>query len=298
MLCNLACMKVLILGASGLVGGNCLHHFMEQGAECLGTHFSFATDETVYFNTLALDDPQNGEVIAFNPDVIVHCGALTWVDYCEENPEESYEKTVQSTKNAVDLAESLQAKLVYLSTDYVFDGKRGFYVETDEVNPLSIYGNHKLEAEQIVQRFEDHLICRITNVYGNEVRGKNFIARLVSNMRKGDAMDLKLPIDQYATPVNAYDVARAIYLLLTDGHTGIFHFAGTDYLNRVQLAERIIRYFGHEQVRLSAVTTDELNPPATRPLNGGMSAAKFNALYPHFKWSNVDDYLKQLNELS
>jgi dTDP-4-dehydrorhamnose reductase len=291
-------MKALILGASGLVGGNCLRHFEESGATCLGTHFSYATDTTIYFNTLNLKDPNNGAIIDFAPDVIIHCGALTWVDYCEEHPEESYEKTVRSTENAVALAKELNAKLVYLSTDYVFDGKRGYYVEEDAVNPLSIYGKHKLEAEGIVQRLPNHLICRITNVYGHEERGKNFIARLVSNMQKGEQMDMKLPIDQYATPVNAYDVARAIYLLLNDGHSGIFHFAGTDYLNRVQLAERVIRYFGHEQVSLSSVTTAELNPPADRPLNGGMSAAKFNALYPYFGWSNVDDYLQHLNETS
>jgi len=117
---------------------------------------------------------------------------------------------------------------------------------------------------------------------------------LSENMRKREPMELKLPMDQYATPVNAYDVARAIYLLLSENKKGLYHFAGTDYLNRVQLAQRVITYFGHEQVTLIPVTTKQLAPPAERPLLGGMSAQLFNSDFPHFRWSNVDDYLQKL----
>lgn len=288
-------MRTLILGASGLVGGNCLKHFAEQGFDCTGTHFSFETDQTVFYNTLDPGDPQNFDIKAFAPEVIVHCGALTWVDYCEDHVEESHQKTVASTQNAVKLAKEFNARLVYLSTDYVFDGKQGFYRETDKVNPLGVYAKHKLEAEQhIQQHLYDYLICRITNVYGNEIRGKNFIARLSVNMQKGEPMELKLPVDQYATPVNAWDVARAIFKLLEANKSGIYHFASTDYLNRVQLAERVMRYFGHSQVSLIPVTTEQLNQKAARPLAGGMSAEKFNAAFPDFHWSNVDDYLTEL----
>jgi dTDP-4-dehydrorhamnose reductase len=119
---------------------------------------------------------------------------------------------------------------------------------------------------------------------------------LVEQLIKGEAAELKLPIDQYASPVNAYDVARAIHALLRDGYSGTFHLASTDYLNRVQLAERVTRYFGNEQVKISSVITSDLKQPAPRPLNGGMSAAKFNEIYPNFGWTNVDDYLKTLKE--
>lgn len=290
-------MRTLILGASGLVGGNCLKYFSAKGWDCIGTHFSFETEHTVFYNTLDPNDPNNADIEGFSPQVVIHCGALTWVDYCEEHPEESHLKTVQSTQQAVELANHYDAKLVYLSTDYVFDGKNGFYTEEDPTNPLSVYGKHKLEAEDHVRKHsKEHLICRITNIYGDEIRGKNFIARLVKQLRDREAMELKLPVDQYATPVNALDVARAIYKLLSSDKSGIYHFASTDYLNRVQLADRVVRYFGHEQVRLIPVTTDEINPPAERPLKGGMSAAKFNQEFPDFRWSNVDDYLQSLRD--
>jgi dTDP-4-dehydrorhamnose reductase len=288
-------MNALILGASGLVGGNCLNYFIKMGWNCLGTHFSFETDNTQFYNTLDSSDPKNADIEDFNPEIIVHCGALTWVDYCEENEEESFEKTVKSTMNAVELAKRFNAKLVYLSTDYVFDGTKGFYTEDDEVSPLGVYAKHKLEAEQFIQQsMKDFFICRITNVYGDEIRGKNFIARLSENMQKGEPMELNLPMDQYATPVNAADVARAIYQLVTNKASGLYHFASTDYLNRVQMAERVLAYFGHEQVIIKAVTTEQLMQAAKRPLIGGMSAVKFNEEFPDFRWTNVDDYLSVL----
>src|SRR5690606_32448593 len=136
------------------------------------------------------------------------------------------------------LARKMEARFVYLSTDYVFDGEKGFYTEEEPVNPLSVYAEHKLQAERLVQEYFDGkwLILRITNVYGDEIRGKNFVARLVENMLKQEPMHLRLPVDQYATPANAYDVARAIFVLLSDKKYGIYHIGSTDYLNRVQLA--------------------------------------------------------------
>ena len=289
-------MKILILGASGLVGGNCMKVFgAKANTEVVGTYFSFATDNTVYYDTLNPENPNNFDVDGFDPDVVVHCGALTHVDYCEDHEEESFQKTVQSTINAVEICKKYKAKLVYLSTDYVFDGKKGFYVEDDQVNPLSVYGKHKLEAELFVQsELSDYVIVRITNVYGDEIRGKNFIARLSANLQKGEHMDLKLPYDQYATPANAHDVARAIWHLIEDEKNGIYHFGSTDYLNRVQLAQKVMNYFGHDKVNLTPIATSAMNQAADRPLMGGFSTHKFISEYPDFKFTSVDDYLKSL----
>ena len=161
-------MKVFISGASGLVGSNCLKHFKEQGWETIGSYYSYKTDDTVFYDTLIPGHTDNFDVAAFAPDVIVHCGALTHVDYCETHQEESYEKTVQSTINLIKLAKECNARLVYISTDYVFDGKHGPYREDDPVNPLCVYARHKLEAEQLVLRdIPNALVHRVTNVYCN-----------------------------------------------------------------------------------------------------------------------------------
>jgi dTDP-4-dehydrorhamnose reductase len=285
-------MKIFISGASGLVGSNCLKHFIEQGTNAIGSYFSYPTKHTVFFDTLNPNNEHNFDVKAFQPDVIVHCGALTHVDYCEDHIEESYQKTVLSTQNLLMIANEINAKVVFISTDYVFDGAHGPYREDDEVNPLGIYAKHKLEAEQMVlKNSPDHLVLRVTNVYGNEERNKNFVSRIVEQCKKGEKLTLKLPIDQYATPVNAWDVARAMFLLLKDNHSGIYHMASTDFLNRVELALTVLKHFPNADYNLITITTEEMKQPAKRPLMGGLIKKKFADLYPEFLFSNVDDFV-------
>jgi dTDP-4-dehydrorhamnose reductase len=295
-------MKILILGASGLVGGNCMRYFqIKEDVDVVGTYFSYEAKDTVKFNTLNLSDPENFDIAGYNPDVILHCGALTWVDYCEENPEESYQKTVQSTVNTIDLAKTYNAKLVYISSDYVFDGKSGPYTEADAVNPISLYGKHKLEAEQkVIETLpSNHLVLRITNVYGDEERNKNFISRMLDNVLKNEPMEIKLPVDQYATPVNAADIARSLYLLLKDNKTGIYNIASTDFVNRVQLTELILKHFPEHTISITPIFTADMNQPAPRPLIGGLITKKFLDEYPNFHFTNVDDYLrKKLSEIN
>ena len=286
-------MKVLIIGASGLVGSNCLTAFTTQKWDVKGTYFSFKTEGLDYYNTLQPDDAANFNVAAWKPDVIVHCGALTHVDYCETHEEESYTQTVQSTKNIVALAKSCNARLVYLSTDYVFDGKEGPYREDAAVNPISVYARHKLEAEQLVLADAPRpLVLRVTNIYGDEARGKNFVARIVQQCKEGKKLTLKLPYDQFASPTNAADIARAMFVLLRDNKGGIYHIGSTDYMNRVALALRVLQYFPQAEYDLQAVSTEALQQPAPRPLLGGFVTAKFSSEYPEFLFSNVDDYLR------
>jgi dTDP-4-dehydrorhamnose reductase len=287
-------MKVFISGASGLVGGNCMRHFKEQGWETVGSYFSFETDDTVFYDTLNADHPNNFDVAAFAPDVIVHCGALTHVDYCETHIQESYDKTVQSTINLVALAKEVKAKLVYISTDYVFDGENGPYKEDAPVNPISVYARHKLEAEQLaLSELPDTLVLRVTNVYGDEIRGKNFVARIVDQCRNNQKLTLKLPYDQYASPANAWDIARAMYVLLRDGKTGVYNIGGTDYMNRVELALRVLSYFPDAEYDLIPISTMDMQQPAPRPLLGGFLKVKFSNEYPEFLFGNIDSYLQQ-----
>jgi dTDP-4-dehydrorhamnose reductase len=286
-------MKVFIVGASGLVGGNCMKHFQEQGWEVKGSYFSFATKGTVFYNTLEPSHPENFDIKSFAPDVIVHCGAMTHVDYCETHEEESYQQTVQSTTNLLKVAEASKARFVYLSTDYVFDGKEGPYTEDAPVNPLSVYARHKLQAEQLsLSSLPDSLVLRVTNIYGDEARGKNFVARIVDQCRQGQKLTLKLPYDQYATPTNAWDIARAMFVLLRDGKQGVYHICSTDFMNRVELALRVLKYFPDASYDLIPMSTAELDQPAKRPLIGGFVKMKFSNEYPEFLFGNLDDYLR------
>ena len=291
-------MRVLIIGASGLVGGNALNYFKSMGWEAVGTYHSFKTPETHFFDTLDPNSPDNFDVNSFKPQVIINCGALTNVDYCEAHIEESYSKTVVNNQNVLELAREFNSTFINISTDYVYDGEAGPYAETDKVNPLNVYGKHKLEAEEnSLSNYSNSLSVRITNVYGNEIRGKNFVARLIEWSKTGEEKNLSLPYDQYATPINAFDIARVLYLLIRDKKRGIYNLASTDYMNRVQLANRVLAYFPGNKVSVKAVSTSELNQPAVRPLNGGLKATKFLLEYPDFIFTNVDDYLKTITNV-
>ncbi|MCC3153811.1 NAD(P)-dependent oxidoreductase [Hymenobacter sp. BT770] len=286
-------MNILIVGASGLVGSNC-QAYLSQFDEfaVLGTHLSFETTNSVYFNSCDLADTQNASLDEFGPEVIVHCGALTFVDYCESHPEESHLKTVVSTQNLLAAARRHNSKFIFISTDYVFDGEQGPYAEGHPVNPICVYGAHKLAAEQLVVNSGlAYLILRITNVYGDELRGKNFIARMLNQIAASEPIALTLPHDQYATPINARDVAKAIKVLLNGKKQGLYHLGSTDYMNRFQLAERVIHKFAYEKAALTLTNTQALAQAAARPLNGGLLARKFLSEFPDFRFTNVDDYL-------
>lgn len=283
-------MKIFITGASGLVGSNCMNYFEFLGYNVLGTHYSFETESTIFYDTIDISK-NTFDLHAFNPDVILHCGALTHVDYCENHPEESYEKNVLATKNMLDIAKELGARFVFISTDYVFDGQYGPYDESAEPNPLSIYGKHKLEAEKLVQTYDNHIILRITNVYGDEKRGKNFVSRIISQAIEAQDLNLILPSDQYATPINAVDVAMTLNILIDKNQKGIFHIGGTDYMNRVQLALRILSYFPEANYRLEPLKTIDMQQAAKRPLQGGLKNKKFMEIQPDFVFWTIDEYI-------
>jgi dTDP-4-dehydrorhamnose reductase len=168
-------------------------------------------------------------------------------------------------------------------------------MEDAPINPISVYGRHKLEAEQAALHELPHtLVLRITNVYGHEVRNKNFVSRIVEQCRNHQKLTLKLPYDQYASPTNAWDIARAMFLLLRDGKDGIYHIGSTDYMNRVALALRVLHYFPNAEYELIPMDTEQLKQPAPRPLFGGFITLKFNREYPEFLFGNVDSFIKNI----
>jgi len=270
---------------------NCMREHPDM--DVIGTHFSFATADTEYFNVF---DPAEGtfDLDAFDPDVIVHTGALTHVDYCETHKDESYRHTVESTEVAIELAKEYNAKFVFISSDYIFDGENGPYDEHAEPNPLSVYGRHKYEAEKRVKISGlDYLILRITNVYGNEIRGKNFIAFLVKTARSGEERTLRLPEDQLATPINAADIGKFLCLLLQYGKTGIYNLASDEYVSRVELARKVLAYFPKAKVKVEGEATKNLNQAAPRPLRGGLKNDKIKKEFPGQSFMSVDDYMKE-----
>jgi dTDP-4-dehydrorhamnose reductase len=285
-------MKVLVIGASGLVGAHCYKYFKEKNIEVIGTHRNYKVANTFFFDSASENCFDFLEEINFKPDAVIHCGALTNVDYCEDQQIESYNFTVKSTQVIVDFCKKNKIKLIYISTDYVFDGENGPYSEIDHTNPINIYGKHKLEAEKIVKDSENFIIARITNVYGEEERSKNFIAHLLGVISEGVEKTFKLPFDQYATPIYARDIAKMLYLLVKEDKKGVYNLSSTDYYNRYQLAKKVKSYFNNaSHLTLEPISTKLLQQKARRPLNGGLLNIKFSNEFPNFEYSNIDSFI-------
>ncbi len=291
-------MKVLVIGASGLVGSHCLRYLKEKNIEVIGTYRNYKVANTLFFDPSLENCFDFLNEITFKPDTIIHCGALTNVDYCEDNQVESYDLTVKSTEKIVNYCKKNKIKLVYLSTDYVFDGLGGPYLETENTNPINVYGKHKMEAEKIVQELGNYIIARITNVYGEEDRSKNFIAHFISVINSGVDKTFKLPFDQFATPVYAGDIAKMIYLLISEDKNGIYNLSSTDYYSRYQLAKKVKSFYSNAtNLNLEPVSTKILNQKARRPLNGGLLNIKFSNEFPNFEYTNIDKFiLKTIND--
>jgi dTDP-4-dehydrorhamnose reductase len=286
-------MKILVIGASGLVGNACYQFFKKDLSNyVVGTYRNFDSENFVFFNPL--EHPSSLNILDKEWDLIIHTAALTNVDLCEKDKENSYFNNVLLTKLIVDRLENSKVHFCYISTDYVFDGLDGPYLETDICKPLNIYGKHKLEAEEIVQSsLINYSILRVTNVYGEEKRNKNFVSRLVHQLINNTIDEITVPIDQFATPIYSGDIAKSIMLIHKSKATGVFHASGTDYYNRYQLVKRIVSFFPSSKINIIPIETSCFNQDAKRPLKGGLINSRLYKINAELLFTNIDTYLKK-----
>lgn len=257
-------MRTLIIGASGLVGGALRSEFPES----IGTYHRSPIDDLV-----PLDIADAGAVAALigrlAPDLVLLPAAQPNVDRCETEPAESERINVAGTRNVAEAAARVGARLVFFSTDYVFDGQAGPYPPDAPTSPIQVYGRHKLAAEAIVRdTVADHLIVRACGVYGYQPTGKNFVMALIRLAAAGERM--RVPSDQWGTPTLADNLAAAVRELALGGHRGVVHPVGPDYLTRIDFARLAAEVFGYDASFLTPVSTPELKQPAARPLRGGV----------------------------
>lgn len=259
-------MKFLIIGSSGLVGSS-VSKSAKKSHEAYGTFFSQKRENLYYLDItdkLQIDNLVN----KIKPDIIVHSAALANVDYCEEYQEESLKINVEGTKNIAKAGKNINSKVVFISTDYVFDGKNGPYSENDIPDPINFYGKSKLDGENIIKELEDFLIIRTTGVYGIESAGKNFVVRLINENKSGNTV--KVPIDQYGNPTYSDNLGEVIVKLIENNKKGIYNVAGTETINRYEFALKIAEVFQLDKKLIKPVETSELNQKADRPLYGGL----------------------------
>jgi dTDP-4-dehydrorhamnose reductase len=215
-------------------------------------------------------------VEAFRPDAVIHCAARPSVDWCEENPGPARRLNCEATLNVLEAAERVGARLVFLSTDYVFDGRSGPYLESAPTRPLNAYGRMKLKMEEaILGSRGEHVVVRTTNVYGFDLESKNFLMVVLARLGRGETVGAAE--DQYGTPTHVEDLCRVTRGLLEDETGGLFHVAGPDYLDRVEWARAAAAAFDLPAGQVRGAVTSSLDQAARRPLRAGLATERLGA---------------------
>ena len=211
------------------------------------------------------------------PDTIVFAAAQPYVEACESDPSGTWRVNVEAP--AIARLAAPDANLVVFSSEYVFDGARGPYRETDPVAPINAYGLQKVALEELAASAPRHLVLRISGVFGEEAQRKNFVWQLVDRLRGGKTFDV--PSDQVITPTDAATLATAVVELIDRGAAGTFHAAGPEIMGRVEFARLVARAFGLDDVLIVPRPTAELGLKAKRPAHAGLSDEKLRVAIGH-----------------
>lgn len=258
-------MKYLITGATGQLGYDIIQELNKRNE--LNYHAPTSEEMDITNNDVVMEVIKN-----YCPDVIFHCAAYTAVDKAEENKEMCYNVNVNGTKNIVDAAKQCGAKVVYISTDYVFDGtKNGPYLPEDETKPVNYYGYTKLCGEKEVSKLEDYLIVRISWVFG--MNGNNFIKTMLrlAETKK----EISVVSDQIGSPTYTEDLSKLLVDLVKNNKRGIFHATNEGYCTWNEFAKYIFEITGNDVV-VNEILTKDYNTLATRPLNSKLSKDKLD----------------------
>lgn len=269
-------MRILITGANGLVGQKLVTNLQNKTSlDFLATSLHANKIETPSLFSLRLMDIRNEKEIAsvfsfYKPDVVIHTAAMTDVGPCETQQDKCWEINVKATGNVVRACNCHHSKLIYISTDFVFDGEGGPYKEDDLPNPVSFYGKSKLEAEKVVmQNMDDWAIVRTILVYGisSNMARSNIILWVKKNLEAGQA--IRVVSDQFRMPTLAEDLAEGIVQIAIRGAKGIYHLSGKDYLSIYEIAMKTADFFNLDKSLISPVSSAELNEIGKRPPRTG-----------------------------
>lgn len=302
-------MKVLVTGIAGQLGHDVMNELHKRGYEGVGSdiapQYSGADDGTAVtkMDYVQMDITNSEEVTEtikkVNPDVVVHCAAWTAVDLAEEkeNKDKVMAINVGGTENITKVCKELDCKMVYISTDYVFDGygTRPWEEDCKDYAPLNVYGESKLMGEKVVSlNLEKYFIVRIAWVFG--VNGNNFIKTMLKVGKKFDS--LNVVNDQIGTPTYTYDLSRLLVDMIETDKYGYYHATNEGgYISWYDFACEIFKQAGYK-TKVNPVTTEEYGvSKARRPFNSRLNKTKLvdNGFTPLPDWKDaLSRYLKEI----
>jgi len=274
-------MKILITGSSGMLGRELCGVLSNGGREIVGVDIAKSKDGSLAPGAFHFADVSDRAAVKKifekeKPDMVIHTAAWTDVDGCENNPEKARKINVDGTANIVQAAGENSVPLIFISTDFVFDGKKRMsYTELDECGPLGVYARTKLDGEITVSgKLKDYAIVRTSWLFGDG--GKNFVNTIISKA-SAEKM-LKVVNDQTGSPTYTKDLAGAIKRLIETGIRGgeIYHICNSGKCSWYEFAVKIKSLApGMENVDIEPVSSADIGRPAQRPIFSVMDTSKF-----------------------
>ena len=294
-------MKVLVTGVGGQLGYDVMNELIKRGHTAIGSDILDSVPQDYEYIKLDITDKQavSKAIADIKPDAVIHCAAWTAVDAAED--EENQPKVLainrDGTKNIAEACKSVDCKMIYISTDYVFDGQGERPWQPDDKNyaPLCVYGKSKLEGELAVSEILDkYFIVRIAWVFG--VNGKNFIKTMLNVGKKYP--EVRVVNDQIGTPTYTYDLARLLVDMAEADKYGYYHATNEGgYISWYDFTCEIFRQAGYS-TKVTPVTTAEYGlSKAKRPFNSRLDKSKLqeNGFEPLPTWQDaLSRYLKEI----
>jgi len=281
--------KVLVTGSGGMLG-RVLCRKLSESYEVVGLDINSTTD----FISCDITDKDmvTASISTVKPDMVIHAAAWTDVDGCEKDPAKARKINTEGTANVADTCSDLDIPILYLSTDFVFDGsKKTPYAEGDMPNPLSIYAKSKFEGEKKVSALKKYIILRTGWLYGSG--GKNFIDAILNKAKK--EKEIEVVNDQLGTPTYTKDLANAILKLLNISHNklwGIYHVSNKGEVSWFDYAKEIVKEAKINNVKVVPIKSTELKRPAKRPAYSVLDNTKFEKTV-NFRMRSWQEALKE-----
>lgn len=279
----------LVIGSEGILGRAMVAALASRGRDVKGTDIA-EMDITAPARVSAV-------FTKYRPAVVINCAAFTRVDDCELCRDLCFRVNAEGAGNVATAAAAVGATVVHISTDYVFDGTKGYpYREDDLPAPLSVYGESKLEGEwRVAAATRQHLIIRTAWLFGKG--GVNFVSKILARAKAGER--LEVVNDQRGSPTYAGHLAQAICELIDVGARGVVHVAGAGVATWFDVAAEILRVAGLD-VELRPITLASLNMPAKRPLYSVLDTSRYTALtgkkIPPWQ-EGLASYLREIKEI-
>ncbi len=274
-------MKILVTGSNGLLGQKIIYALKGMsGIHCISTSRGenrMRDKEGYTYESLDIskEDEVNHIIEKYKPDAVIHTAALTNVDACEDNRNEARLLNVNAVEYIINACKRVDSYLVHLSTDFVFDGKKGPYIETDEPNPLSYYAQTKYEAEKLVLSSGiSAAILRTIIIYGvvDDNSRSNVVLWTINSLR--NKKTITVINDQFRSPTLAEDLAQACIQAARNRSLGIFHVSGTELMCILDMVKITADFFKLDKSFIKPVSSAELNQAAKRPPVTGFIISK------------------------